>query len=71
MTDYAYATVDEAIANSERYCKREGRIWVMENKDGRFEIVNPYSAQTEHHYRVVLGWRLAAELRTVTQVERF
>lgn len=71
MSDDTYATVDEAMAIAERFCKRDGRIWIMENKNGRFVIISPYSAQTERHYKVTLGWRLAAELRTVVQVQRF
>jgi hypothetical protein len=62
MTDYSHESVDAALPNAKRYCMRDGRIWIMKRTDGRFEIINPYCKDVEHHYKSVLGWTVAAEL---------
>lgn len=59
-----FGSIEEAIPDARRYCSRHGRIWIMRDHQGRFHIINPYSKETENHYRVVLGWTIVRELRT-------
>ena len=68
---YTYGSVEEAMPAAERHCRRDGRIWIMEDEDGRFHVINPYSKDIERHYLQKLGWKLAKQLETVVQETAF
>ena len=62
-----FATVEEAMEDAERYCKRDGRAWIMRAPDSRIHIINPYSKAIEAHYLGEANYKLLVELnRSVT-----
>lgn len=66
----SFATVEEAMEDAERYCKRDGRAWIMKAPSGRIHIINPYSEDIELHYLKKAEYKLLIELnRSVSMID--
>ena len=71
MSDYTYETVEAAIPQAQRYCKRDGITWIMRDKNGKFHIIYPYCESVKNHYLKVNNWTVEKQFETVVQETQF
>lgn len=73
MRQVGFPSIEEAMPTARKYCLNYGRQWIMQDPEGRYHIIFPYTEHVEHHYLNVAKYRLCVELTqrcSVRYVER-